>query len=577
MSDVLAISFDSPSSPFLRLKLEDEQNQSMGWGFAWYPNDHPVALVTKDPVANETQILMSALTDWKSFRSTSFFCKLHAVREGYTHHEVQPFSRSFAGQDWLMMHNGDLDKQALEKLHSNKSRFLEPLGKTDSELAFCYFLSWALNARARQISDLKPEKLLAWFEQLDEMGCASIVIGDSNDMVCYQSRDCKKPFYYCRAKPPHRPEIFESSRAVLEINDPRDEYRTAFMISSLPFSQGEWNVMEPSQLMIISRGAVIYSSHQPAKRLCILPNTSSTPEQKTKKIYRVTHSTAYTYSEFVDHSTHVFRLKPVLDRYQNLDVHEVQINVEGEKLLYEDVFGNSAMHYSINKPYKHLKITSSGVLMSYPLPSQFHHHIRQQTRIPLVWMPWQRQMMQAYLLPHELPETQLVELTDYAMSFVKRNDYQLLNTLKDLNGSIYQDYEYVQGETSLNTTAFEVYTSRRGVCQDFSNLFICLVRLLSLPARYRMGYIYTGVNYENTIQSEASHAWVEVYLPYFGWQGFDPTNGIMVGQDHIRVACGRNYLDATPTSGTIFKGGGLESLEVDVKIELLNQEEEDET
>ncbi len=82
-----------------------------------------------------------------------------------------------------------------------------------------------------------------------------------------------------------------------------------------------------------------------------------------------------------------------------------------------------------------------------------------------------------------------------------------------------------------------------------------------------MGYIYTGVNYANKIQSEASHAWAEVYLPYVGWRGFDPTNGCMVGQDHIRVACGRNYVDATPTSGTIYKGGGGEYLNVDVKME----------
>jgi transglutaminase-like putative cysteine protease len=135
-----------------------------------------------------------------------------------------------------------------------------------------------------------------------------------------------------------------------------------------------------------------------------------------------------------------------------------------------------------------------------------------------------------------------------------------------MNLSIYRDYKYVSGSTSLNTTPFEVYTNRHGVCQDFANLLICLARLLSIPARYRMGYIYTGANYENKIQSDASHAWVEIYLPYVGWRGFDPTNGIMVSQDHVRVACGRNYRDATPTSGTIFKGGGTERLAVDVKI-----------
>jgi transglutaminase-like putative cysteine protease len=188
--------------------------------------------------------------------------------------------------------------------------------------------------------------------------------------------------------------------------------------------------------------------------------------------------------------------------------------------------------------------------------------------LPVVWMPGQRQMMLPYLLPPELPETQLKELTDYAMGFAQRNDMDLMDTLLDMNQTIHDDYAYVTGSTTTQTTPFEVYTSRQGVCQDFANLFICMARLLNLPARYRVGYIYTGGHYENKSWSEASHAWVELYLPQSGWCGFDPTNGSLVGLDHVRVACGRNYLDATPTSGTLFKGGGPETLEVSVRIEM---------
>lgn len=115
-------------------------------------------------------------------------------------------------------------------------------------------------------------------------------------------------------------------------------------------------------------------------------------------------------------------------------------------------------------------------------------------------MPWQRQMLSAYLMPPELPE-------------------------------------------------------------------ICVARLLHVPARYRMGYIFTGANYQNKIQFEASHAWLELYAPRVGWHGFDPTNGIQVGADHVRVACGRNYRDATPTSGTIYGGGGSEMLTVSVRVD----------
>ena len=50
-------------------------------------------------------------------------------------------------------------------------------------------------------------------------------------------------------------------------------------------------------------------------------------------------------------------------------------------------------------------------------------------------------------------------------------------------------------------------------------------------------------------------------------KGFDPTNGVLTQTDHIRVAVGRVYGDATPTSGTIFVGGGGETLEVDVRVE----------
>ena len=66
--------------------------------------------------------------------------------------------------------------------------------------------------------------------------------------------------------------------------------------------------------------------------------------------------------------------------------------------------------------------------------------------------------------------------------------------------------------------------------------------------------------------SDASHAGVQVYLPVLGWRGLDPTNGSVTQTEHVRVATGRNYVDATPTSGTLFEGGGAESLRVEVSV-----------
>ncbi|MDE5005179.1 transglutaminase family protein, partial [Francisella tularensis subsp. holarctica] len=73
-------------------------------------------------------------------------------------------------------------------------------------------------------------------------------------------------------------------------------------------------------------------------------------------------------------------------------------------------------------------------------------------------------------------------------------------------------------------------------------------------------------NYSNTSMSDATHAWVEVYIPWIGWVGYDPTNGCVVNSDHVRIACGRHYIDATPTAGNIYRGGGSETLSIDVKV-----------
>jgi transglutaminase-like putative cysteine protease len=241
---------------------------------------------------------------------------------------------------------------------------------------------------------------------------------------------------------------------------------------------------------------------------------------------------------------------------------------DGPRTEFDDVFGNRVSRIVVEKPYGELVVEAKSlvdVLDTHPLSFKPKHARR---AIPLVWMPWQREMMAPYLLPSELPETQLQELADYAMTFVLRNDYDLVGTILDMNRSIYREYKYTQGATTVATTAFEVYTQRRGVCQDFTNLFICLARLLGLPARYTCGYIFTGPKAENTAQSEASHAWAELYLPELGWKGFDPTNGVLTQTDHMRVSWGRSYVDATPTSGTIYVGGGTETLEAEVRVEL---------
>lgn len=612
--DFLVASFDAPASPSLDFKFSGAEGgaHTLSWGLGWYPDDRQSAAVVKDPSARTGRILTDAITDWSNFRSTIFFGKVQGAGAGYSQADTQPFSRSFAGRDWLYLHYGDLDRSALAELHGRQKRLLEPLGQTDSELAFCDLLARMQESGARRLSEIDPVVLHGWFLRFDGLGSANMCLADGQSIACFYGSRSPKPLYFSRLQPPDRLETYDGEIIRLAIADPRDAYRTAFVVTSSPFSAGEWFAMQPGQLIIVNRGAMVwnsapdhrepYAAKAPSQPLqvqqkkpeqqqaqfeqaqaqsqtsphTVVTNIKSVTqttegERLSYRLYELEHTTRYEYAAPIEHSTHLFRLQPTEDAIQSVVHSTLTISSPAEEILFEDVFGNQSVYCTIDQPYEHLSVIARSRVKIFAAPPDDHGLSRRRTSIPLVWMPWQRQMMTPYLLPQELPEPQLRELTEYAMSFVERNDYHLIRTINDINLSIYRDYQYVPGSTSLNTTPFEVYSTRKGVCQDFANLFICLARLLSIPARYRMGYIYTGANYENKIQSDASHAWAEVYLPYVGWRGFDPTNGCAVTQDHIRVACGRNYIDATPTSGTIYKGGGDEKLTIDVKMREISE------
>lgn len=286
-----------------------------------------------------------------------------------------------------------------------------------------------------------------------------------------------------------------------------------------------------------------------------------------RRVLRVTHETVYSYREPVDRSTHTLRLRPVVDAQQTVRRYDLHISEPCTARNYEDVFGNHVFRFSPERPFRELTLRSEFEVVTHPNVDLPTDPGLTRPRIPLVWMPWQRQMMLPYLLPDELSESELEELSEYAMGFVQRNGGDLIDALLDMNWTIHREYAYRAGSTTLTTTPYEVFEHRRGVCQDFANLLICLARLLSVPARYRVGYIYTGGRYANDLQSDASHAWAEIYIPLVGWRGFDPTNGCLVNADHVRVAAGRHYRDATPTSGVIYEGGTGEHLTVAVRVE----------
>ncbi len=287
--------------------------------------------------------------------------------------------------------------------------------------------------------------------------------------------------------------------------------------------------------------------------------------QATSRRLSVKHITHYKYDRPIQRSSHHLHLRPHQNGTQRLLDYRLTISPDVPAVEYEDVFGNRATRFEITKPYTKLTLTAESTVELLDVDPVAFANLPIRPAFPLVWMPWEQTMLQPYLQPEELPDSQLRELYDYAMSVVERNKRDLMETLFAINLTLFREYKYLPGSTKLETTPYQVFATKKGICQDFANVFICLARLLGIPARYVCGYIYTGNNAESRTRSDQSHAWVQLYIPNIGWKAFDPTNGILPYTDHIRVAYGRHYRDTAPTSGTLYTEAA-EKMTVDVVV-----------
>jgi transglutaminase-like putative cysteine protease/predicted glutamine amidotransferase len=575
MPNLLAMSFEGELAPSFDLRcLHPGENPPDGWGLGYYPGGEPSATVLKEPAPPHGSIRSELVKAWEHLESGLFVLHIRSATWGaISDANTQPFQRAWGRRDWLFAHSGSL---RLRPALRGTSPF-EPVGSTDTELVFCEILNRAAERGWRSLGEVPPQTLREWFWGLNELGNMTCLLTDGQDLAVYADRHEEGSIYTWEALPPYDRLVFADRDLELDLARRGVKSRKGVVVASNPLSvndevcPGLWRRLRPGHVLLVRQGAIrdevgpVGEADQLA-----LPGTlrgvAARPVKAEVRRYEVRHRTVYSYAKPVERSSHIFRLTPVHDRLQAVLDGELRVSVDGQWSDSEDVFGNWTRRLFLDRSYTELVIEAvSRVELRDTDPLSFRP-LRARTTIPLVWMPWHRQTLQPYLLPPELAESELLELSEYAMSFAERNDYDLLDTLLDMNATIYREYKYVQGETNVLTTPFDVYATRRGVCQDFTNLFICLARLLSVPARYVCGYVYTGATRDNPRQAQASHAWVQLYLPQVGWKGFDPTNGILTQTEHVRVAVGRNYRDATPTSGTIYVGGGGESLSVDVQM-----------
>jgi transglutaminase-like putative cysteine protease len=286
-------------------------------------------------------------------------------------------------------------------------------------------------------------------------------------------------------------------------------------------------------------------------------------------LYDVSHRTTYRYSIPVSFSHHVLHLVP--RQCERQDTRRTMLSVTPTPTIHAssiDAFDNPLTFITLQERHTELTLHARSAIEVFapkrPDPQStaswdglYDELVLDRSQAGLDALQY------AFASPY-VPAS--LDLEAYARRAFTAGR-PLLEAALELTALIFAEFAYDATATTVSTPVDEVFAKRRGVCQDFAHLEIACLRSLRLPARYVSGYLLTRPpeGRERLVGADASHAWLSVWVPEYGWVDLDPTNNLLVGEEHITLGWGRDYGDVSLVKGAIF-GGGAHKIEVAVDV-----------
>jgi transglutaminase-like putative cysteine protease len=288
-------------------------------------------------------------------------------------------------------------------------------------------------------------------------------------------------------------------------------------------------------------------------------------------LVRISHRTQFVYDQPARDSHNELRLQPLEGAGQRCLSFELIIDQPAAVLSYRDFFGNHAHSVSVSAPHRELTIVAQSLVE------------RPETMLEAsADKPHPEVMFRNFLAEDEAHIEDYCEFLNPSryVPFSKRlqNLFWMARPGDTEDVAIYvarivawvrDQFDYQKARTNVYSSLDDILRTGSGVCQDFAHLTIGLLRLAGVPARYVSGYLAPTVSAAGnaSLGEQASHAWLEAWLPQEGWTGFDPTNRYRTDERHVRVAVGRDYADVPPLMGMYRSNATNQVMTVDLNVE----------
>ena len=284
----------------------------------------------------------------------------------------------------------------------------------------------------------------------------------------------------------------------------------------------------------------------------------------------ITHETTYHYSLPARLSVNELRLSPEDSPRQTPGETHFRIDPVATLASSRDLFGNLVHQFEFEDKHPSLNIAVESTVETRPYSPPSHEVLHSPLPHPSKHSGDDHLrdfLSESNCIPRD-PET-----WREALDLQSCSDNTWAGFVLTLSQHIFENCKYCEQHIHTMRAASQVQRERTGTCQDFSHLLIAYLRLLHIPARYISGYLYDpgldGGTSPELIGSGTTHAWVEAYLPNFGWLGIDPTNNCWVNENYVSLAFGRDYHDVVPIRGSFMGGGNNRELEVSILVQKL--------
>jgi len=287
-------------------------------------------------------------------------------------------------------------------------------------------------------------------------------------------------------------------------------------------------------------------------------------------IYKLRHRTTYLYEKPVTYARCALRLTPASGDGQTVFESDLLITPTPRHIeVHTGQFGEQVVTAIIETPHLELEITAQSRVQV----------IRPVRPLPMGGADWEAVRDEAFATvrldlgspAHFLYPTAMTAIHPSITAYAAKSftpGRPVLEAAFDLAARIKADFVYDGSATDVRTMAIDAFMARRGVCQDFAQIMIGGLRGLGLPAAYVSGYLrtYPAPGRPRLEGADATHAWVGLWCGgLVGWVGFDPTNALVVAEEHIVLATGRDYSDVAPIGGVVL-GSGEQKVDVGVDV-----------